>query len=217
MMGVSFGLNQEARVKQTVAPILTTILIQEVRSIMFSLSLQLIEKIRGETYYPSARCPTCGYKLEDFEIVKGFRSDPLDFNTTCPKCKYRFQPRLICFAHTGIKIELPFICASQVLHSLRSKYHLAPDKISRDYPGDYRSAIVHWGSLTAAFAKININYHFKEVAGWKQKIMPFLGRLPDHQIARAVEVSPSTIRRLRIKNKISACSLTKIAEDQGLI
>jgi len=217
MMGMGFSQRQEPRIEQSMEQKLSTELIQEVRGIMFGKLLQLIEIIRGENYNPTGCCPNCGYKLEEYEIIKGFRSDPLDFNTTCPKCKHRFQPKLICFAHTGIQIELPFICASQVLHSLKGKEILAPDEIAREYPGDYRSAIVHWGSLKAAFAKIGIAYRFKEVADWKQKIMPFLGRLPDRQIARAVEVSPGTIRRLRIKNKISACSLAKIAEDQGLI
>jgi hypothetical protein len=35
-------------------------------------------------------CPSCEHQLTETEVALGFSSDPLDFETTCPKCKTRF-------------------------------------------------------------------------------------------------------------------------------
>lgn len=35
-------------------------------------------------------CPSCEHQLTETDVARGFSSDPLDFETTCPKCKTRF-------------------------------------------------------------------------------------------------------------------------------
>lgn len=35
-------------------------------------------------------CPACRHSLTEYEVMAGFRNDPLDFTTGCPKCKERF-------------------------------------------------------------------------------------------------------------------------------
>lgn len=179
--------------------------------------MDLIKDIRGDRYKPQASCPQCGNRMEAIDIISGFRRDPLDFDTTCNKCKHRFQPRLVCMPQDGVRIELPFICATQVLGQLEGKDGLTPEEIARQFPSEYRSAIIHWGTLRSAFGKIGIKYPHKEVVDWKKKVLPYLGQLSDGQIARAVGVSSSTIRRLRIKNDIAPFSYRKIAEQERLI
>lgn len=162
------------------------------------LMMSLISAVRGEKYKSEAECPKCSRKLKPLEILKGFSDDPTDFRTTCPKCGERFSARLVCRDATG-SISVAFYCPSQTLDQLRS--HVAPvvpQEFKRTYPNVYRSAIVHFGSLGAAFKEIGVAYHHKEVGAWKEKVKPFLGELPDAMIARIVEKSVSVVRRLRV-------------------
>jgi DNA-directed RNA polymerase subunit M/transcription elongation factor TFIIS len=186
---------------------------KSVRNFVFNETLGLLWVVRGTKYEPQAICPKCQHEFKGYEVVQGFRRDPLDYDTTCPNCNHRFQPRVVFFENDQ-RVDLPFVCASQVLGQLRGKEDLAPAELSRQYPAVYRSAIIHWGSVSAAFQKIHTKYSFKEKIDWKGKIMPFLGRLPDTVIARVVEVSPTTIRRLRQKHDIVAFSAQRIAQKE---
>jgi hypothetical protein len=53
---------------------------------------------------------------------------------------------------------------------------------------------------------MGIDYLFEEVSVWKNKIKPFLGRLPDTVIANYVNVSSSTIGAMRKKLGIARYS-----------
>lgn len=163
---------------------------------ILALRLGLIQELRDERYEPKATCPRCSRKLEPVEIINGFNRDPNDFTTRCPGCRQRFEPRLICFSE-GTSLELPFFCDMQMLDQLRGKESLSPEQFAHDHPAVYRSAIVHHGGIRRAFEKIGVVYPFKEIHDWKNKVRPFLGRLPDTQIAACAMVSITTIRAMR--------------------
>jgi hypothetical protein len=61
-----------------------------------------------------------------------------------------------------------------------------------------RSALVHFGSLSAAFAKVGIEYtaEAEKRKGWQDRIATFLGRVPDTLIAEVVGVSVTTVRNI---------------------
>lgn len=165
---------------------------------IFTLRLALAQELRGERYEPKADCPECGRKLTAVEIIRGFNQDPYDFTTRCTCCGFRFEPGLICL-HGESQIELPFYCNSQTLNQLQGLQNLTIEELATKYPAIYRSSIVHNGGIRQAFAKIGIDYQHEEIRDWKNKIKPFLGKLPDTIIAECVDVPVSAIRRIRKK------------------
>ena len=138
---------------------------------VLSLRLELIGSIREELYEPKGECPKCYKKLTPLEIIKGFNRNPTDFTTECPSCGYRFNPQMVCTSRGGT-INLPFYCADQTLHHLKGYGNLPLDQLSRDHPGVFRSAIIHFGSLKRAFKEIGINYQFEEIDSSAEKIIP---------------------------------------------
>jgi len=165
---------------------------------VLSARLALVQALRGEKYEPKAKCPECGRDLTAVEIIRGFNQNPNDFTTRCTRCGFRFEPKLICFGK-GSKMELPFYCDSQALNQLRGLQNLTAEELATKHPAIYRSSIVHNGGIRQAFAKIGIDYQHEEIHDWKNKIKPFLGKLPDTIVAECVDVPVSAIRRIRKK------------------
>lgn len=173
-----------------------------IRNHLFALKMSLIRELRLEKYEPRGSCPNCLRELTSIEIIEGFNEDPNDFTTKCPKCGERFTPLLICFGPAS-RIELPFYCKCQILALIADKAHLPPEQLSQKYPAVYRSAVVHFGGIVNAFKAAKLKYDFKEeVNGWKNKVMPFLGSLPDRTIAACAGPSSAAVRRLREKHGI---------------
>ncbi len=160
------------------------------------MQIELVATLRDERYEPRATCPKCGRSLAPNEILAGFLDVVDDFTTECTGCHHRFEPLLICFG-IGSQIEVPFYCGIQAKHLLREVAHLPPSEIARKHPGEYRSAVVHYGTLVAMFATLGIAYDHVELEGWQGKIMPFLGRMPDVVVAKCAGVSVDTIRKIR--------------------
>ncbi len=158
--------------------------------------MELTHTIRGEKYTPEAKCPNCTHNMTPAEILHGFNRDTNDFTTCCSHCRLRFEPLLVCSGRSS-KLSLPFYCDCQTLQHLRGKAPLAPDELLRKYPAIYHSAIIHYGNLNNAFKQIQTSYEFKENYDWENKVLPFLGQLPDTVIAQCANVSVGTIKKIR--------------------
>ena len=182
----------------------------------FGLRLQLLGSIREERYEPKARCPRCSKSLTPHQIISGFRRDPNDFTTKCVnrKCKNRFQPSLICFPSDHTSIELPFFCGAQTLGQMRGRdlHTLSPHEIARREPAIYRAAIIHHGTLRKAFEEIGYQYPFVEIPEWRTKVLPFLGKMPDDEIAKCAGVAKEEIAVLR-----SELEVKKYTKSKGLL
>ncbi len=188
------------------------------QSQMLSLRLELVAALRGDpsgntgSYRPMAHCNKCGRDLTPLEIIKGFNTDPNDFTTQCSGCKTRFNPKLV-WRDTAGSVEIPFYCNMQTQAQLRGLEVLSPVDFQRQQPALYHSAVVHNGTLKAAFARLDIAYDFVEITDPAVKIKPFLGRLPDTIIAEVSGVKLGTIRRLRKKHGIKACTQRVMLEE----
>ncbi len=181
---------------------------------ILSLRLELIGVLRGIKYTPSAECPKCNRRLTPLEIIRGFNNDPHDYTTACTACGHRFDPKLIHASSLG-NIEMPFFCSMQALEQLRGMEGLDPDELQKKQPAVYHSAIVHHGTLRRAFGLIGIDYSFDEATDWKEKICPFLGRLPDTVIAEAAGVSSYAVTRQRKKHNVPRCTKESMLEEAG--
>lgn len=202
-------------IRQTLQQRLTAAQRLQISSVVLALRLELVDALRGERYEPQGQCPKCSHKMEPAQVIQGFNRDVNDFTTCCPKCRHRFTPMLVCFAATGIRLELPFFCDSQTLNQMHGKEHLTPEQFSREHPAIYRAAIVHHGGLQQAFAKIGIKYPFEPVHDWKSKVRPFLGRLPDTRIAEAVHEPVRVIRAMRKELGIERFLVHKLLDEES--
>lgn len=180
---------------------------------MSQLHLELLNVIRDERYEPQARCPKCSRIMTVPDILRGFNRDPHDLTTECPKCHTRFESRLVCGQRFGVNVEMVFFCPTQTLFHLQGLEALDPETLLTKHQAVARSAIVHFGSLRNAFGRNNVAYAFEEKLDWSDKVVPFLGQLPDSSIASAVNVSRSAIRRLRIKHDVPACTKRAVLEE----
>lgn len=192
----SFEQRQEQRLTLTIEQR------QAISAQQIGLWLELVAGLREENYTPQGNCPSCGRVLAPREILAGFTSDVNDFTTCCTGCGRRFEPKLVVFNNIS-QLEIPFFCGLQAQNRLSRFAHKSPAELARDYPGEYRSVIVHYGTLRAMFVKIGISYSFEENPLWHDKVLPFLGRMPDSEIARACGVGSRTIGRLRRSQGIS--------------
>ncbi len=177
---------------------LTTAQKLRLSSALLQLRTDLISALRGEKYEPSARCPGCDHSLTAIEIRRGFRNDPKDFLTTCPKCKHRFRALLKTYFQVG-HAQVPFYCPMQTLGELRGKQGLKPKQIDS---GLRQSANYHFGGLTQAFSQIGVTYTLEVIPPWREKVRDFLGQLPDTVIAKIVGVKVRVIQRYRQALKI---------------
>lgn len=170
---------------------------QEYRLVQsLSLRSKLLDGVRGEKYSPKAVCPECSRKLSAADIVKGFRNDPTDITTCCPRCKHRFTAKLVCDVLGG-RIEVPFLCEQQTLAALPAA-SVMPEKMCISEPAVYRSAIFHFGSLKKAYAEAGMDYpHVETAADWVDKVVNFLGSVPDGLIASVAGVSVYKVKKLR--------------------
>lgn len=160
------------------------------------LRLALLHALRGEKHVPTGTCPRCNKKMTPSEIMRGFNRDPNDFTTKCPKCKTRFEPRLVSKSRSGT-LECKFLCAVQTLAKLPGKETLSPAELNRREHAMYQSALVHFGTMQEAFKKAGIAYRFKEKVAINTKVRRLLGRLPDAVIARYASVSARRISAMR--------------------
>lgn len=206
MLELSLGhrIEQRAELRLTHAQRL------EVGHRLIQARMELAQAIHGQTYNQQGNCTGCGYHLTPREILEGFSESPTDTTTRCPRCKTRFQPVLIAWGQgRHSSIEVKYYCPDQTLHALRGQEGSGPEELAQKLPGIYQSALLHFGSLRAAFAKVGeqigrtIEYAHGDVEGWKMKVVPFLGQLPDTIIAGIVGVSATTIGNMRKRNGIS--------------
>ncbi len=170
---------------------------QRLRAETLQLSLQrdLVEEIHGRRFVPKAECGKCGHELSDMEIMNGFNQDPSDFTTACPKCQSRFFPTL--FSSGVGSITTPYYCPMQTLDQLVALKEMRPDYFRVHALAIYNSAIIHFGGLAQAFKRIGIIYAFEEKTEWMNKVITFLGKMPDTVIAGLVHTSAYQIRKLR--------------------
>lgn len=199
-MGMELGLRQSLHTRLE-----TSLSIEQKLDQKLRIQQALLLALRGEHYKPEAGCPKCGKKLSRGEILRGFRRDPNDYTTRCPRCKFRFTPRLVNWGLAS-RTELPFYCPMQTLNQLYGHETFSPSEMRSHNQAVYHSAIYHFGSLKQAFAKIGVKYRFAEPKAkkWEKKVKPFLGRAPDTMIASAAGVSVREIRQLRLDLGIGA-------------
>lgn len=169
-----------------------------------ALRLSLISALRNEAYRPEAACPHCYHELLPIEIIHGFRDDPNDFTTCCPRCHERF-PANLNWSNAHTRKELRFYCAIQTQAMLPGKEVLSPEAFEREHQAVYHSAIAHYGLLKNAFATVDIVYPFDEIADAKSKIEPFLGKLFDTTIASLSGIDVKVVRHMRKSAKIPRC------------
>lgn len=159
----------------------------------------MIASLRGGRYEPQPLlCKQCKHTLTALEILKGFSTDPLDTTTACPKCGARNLPLLGYRTDSG-SVIIEMLCASQTLYALRGWDMLSPKALEKHNPSAFKSAVYHFGGLAQAFKEIGVKYAEESFDGWLEKVAEFLGRLPDTQIAKAINKPPSFVRGLRNK------------------
>lgn len=193
-MSMSMNQRQEHRMEQKAIPL-------QRQMAMMSARQAILEAIHGERYRPNAVCPACSYRLTLEEALRGFRDDPDDISTRCPKCAHRFIAALV--AGGAIRVEVRFLCRAQTLARLEDNADSSPDELRKDDPSTFQSALLHFGGIRAAFAAIDLAYAFEEVHGWEDKINGFLGKVPDVLIAECVGKPVQAVRKLRRSLKIA--------------
>lgn len=113
-------------------------------------------KIAHMEIVPHAVCPTCHYALSEEEIRAGWRQDPHDFTTACPKCGERFAAALRIFferkeEHGGVR----FLCIPQ-LKAAAEAVQRGPSRrlgvafLFEEHPEVLFNMIRHFGSYERA-------------------------------------------------------------------
>jgi hypothetical protein len=171
------------------------------------LRIEMLDALWGDEYGDfkvEERCSHCKMRLTLIQILQGFGADPEDTLSACLSCKNRFPPRFVGSSSHTDYIELSLWGPKQTLQRLKGKGN--ESFLSLVYTSFGRSALIHFGGLKEAFAKIKVAYRHEPPIGWKRRVSPYLGRVPDQMIAEVVGTSRSAIRRLRDKTGIESFS-----------
>ena len=196
-------LTQQQRLTQAQSLVINQMQLQRHRD--------LVEALHGDKFEPKARCPKCQHPLTDFEIMKGFRDDPRDYTTGCPKCKHRFHAKLHRSTDIGW-VEMAFYCPSQTLDQMQNLVEVPLDTFRAKYASVYNSAVVHFGGLKQAFQKINLTYTHEADLDWKNQVGPFLGKMADTVIAQLVGAAVKEVRALRKERGVRTYNRRREAE-----
>jgi len=168
------------------------------------LLLTLLSEMRNIVLKPTGECTGCGYSLSRVEILEGFNEeDCSDYTTECPRCRDRFLPSLERLLLGG-KYRVGYICRNQTLDRLCDLAESTPDQIEVSDPRAYHGALVHFGTLRAAFRELGHRYRGDVVKAWKEKVRPFLGEYPDALVANCVGVSRASVQRYRSELGVEA-------------
>lgn len=154
-------------------------------------------------FQPGGSCSSCGHNPTAEEILRGFSNDPFETTTACPRCSNRFQPRFIAQGNAS-SIELPMYCELQTLVKLEDLIGSSFEEIRRNHPAVLASARYYWGSLTAGFRLLEIEFLGEPPVQWQERLGAFLGKVPDTMIAEIAGSSRSAVRSLRLKHKVPA-------------
>lgn len=193
-LGLGFGHYQQHRQVQSLR--LSHAQRQVIDQKIIAMRLDLIESVWGIRYSPKCECFNCGYKLMTVEILKGFSDDVNDTTVPCPVCETKLQPKLIHRTGSGSS-EVYFYCPTQTTERLRGLEVHDYDYLYRHHPILVHSAGIHFGNIANAFASIGIDYPLADRIDWREKVGPFLGLMPDTQIAQVVGVSVYKVRKMR--------------------
>ena len=181
---VAQRLSQEQRLEQTL-----------------TVRIALIQALQGDEYRPTAVCPACTRQMSAVEILQGFNRDPADFTTACSGCGHRFAPKLKTRGGYG-SMEVALYCDMQTQAQLKGFEHLEPHEFRVKHAALFHSAVFHNGSLRAAFVRLDIKYEFEETVDALAKALPFIGKLPDTELARIIGYPVREVRKIRHIAKI---------------
>jgi len=128
-LGLSLNLSQSLTLRQRIA-----LLIQET------------------VITPDGVCPGCGHKLSEEEIQAGWRNDPRDYTTKCPKCSKRFVALLRLTDNEKKEIgSHNYLCRIQLFAELKSVQRgksgrLGMYFLTEKHPELFWNMIRHFGS-----------------------------------------------------------------------
>lgn len=172
----------------------------------------LVSAFRGENFRPSSVCSGCGHRLTTLEILAGFTNEVTDYMTTCPRCKTRIRAVMKASSAVG-STEILLYCAAQTIDQLQHRPMMVPDEFRKEYAAAYYSALYHFGSLRGAYKKANMDYPHQEKVDWREKAVPFLGKLPDKVIASYADVPSYEVSKLRKSLGIGRFYKTNLLDD----
>ncbi len=177
----------------------------EFKKIVWRRQRELVEAITGKKFTISCVCrnTTCAHSYTEWEIVNWFDVD--GFTVECPKCGWHSEPRLtVDFGDGGNRkrIECQLYGPGLVLERLPVVLKSPPWDFA-EYSAICNSAVVHFGGLKQACAQLGIERSFGPGPDWRDRIDPFLGRLPDTVMARLLDTSPRFMRRWRRNQRIA--------------
>jgi hypothetical protein len=163
---------------------------------LIAARMELMAMLHNQRHELRGVCWNCHKHLSKMEVWKGFGDNPEDYTVPCPKCHARVEPKLQESFAGGGKGEMPFFGVAQILYRLVGKEHLSPDALIKKHAPAYRSAMIRFGGIGAAFKKMGVVYQGGPIVGWEEKVDRFLGWLPPAVIAAAANVTTIEVEAL---------------------
>lgn len=151
-------------------------------------------KIKGK---PLVQCPQCKEQLSRDLKALIYSSNVADPRVICPKCTFRFHPRLVVGIPNKGDYVFNLLSDKHTIFYLRDWSDLKPREIFAKNPGVYFSAIYNFGSIENAYKKSHVRYKHPEIPIWSDLVVPYLGKISDHDIASCVITTPDAISILR--------------------
>lgn len=100
---------------------------------------------------PDGTCPKCGHTMTEDDVRAGWRRDPLDFTTECPKCHTRFEAHLLLTRDGESVGAHVYLCQDQLFHGLQQAERGASKRLGLVYLAEKHPQLLwnmirHFGS-----------------------------------------------------------------------
>ncbi len=84
----------------------------------YELRHEVYKMIDSTIIMPDSTCPKCGHDMTEDDVRAGWRSDPTDFTTECPKCHTRFEAHLLLTRDGKSVGTHVYLCPDQLFYGL---------------------------------------------------------------------------------------------------
>jgi len=103
---------------------------------------------------PDSACPNCEHEMTEEEVRTGWRNDPTDFTTECPKCNTRFEAQLLLTLSGESLGNHVYLCPIQLFHGLAQVQRGASKRLgivflAEKHPRLLWNMIRHFGTYEA--------------------------------------------------------------------
>lgn len=189
----------------------------EARRFVFDLRMELIRRLHELQFELYTKCHACDAWFSSYNAIQQLKEKKNHAKNfvECRECGEKIHPFLV-YRSRSVKGNCYLGSVEQLGKNLEQLADRSPKDIKDHHTAVFLAALIYYGGdlgYAAAACPAKVTYVDNTVIpDWREKVLPFLGKMPDKMIALAVRVSRTDFGGYRGSQKIQPFSWSKLAE-----